>query len=175
MVAERTAYAGLVFSAFGEDALVPLADGIRSVSGYGVSIDDLRHRAQQSAQWNDHGIEFGISESGPILGIAQVRTCPVAYPPNTFQVGILIFAAENRTRGIGRRTLFFLRDYLFRERSAVRVWFTTDDDNYAMRRIGEQAGFRLEGMQRGTNEIDGRLRDSALYALTRDDVGHISA
>ena len=35
--------------------------------------------------------------------------------------------------------------YLFDERRALRVWFTTDEDNAAMRRLGEHLGFRLEG------------------------------
>ena len=69
----------------------------------------------------------------------------------------------------GFEALSLLLAYLFDERNAIRLWFTTDDENVAMRRLGERVGFRLEGMLRGAHEADGRLLDAALYGMTRDD------
>jgi RimJ/RimL family protein N-acetyltransferase len=49
------------------------------------------------------------------------------------------------------------------------VYFFTDVGNTAMRRSGERGGFLLEGIVRGSVELDGELHDDALYGLTRDD------
>ena len=86
-----------------------------------------------------------------------------------YEVGILIIDPGQRGKGLGFQAIHMLLAYLFDERRALRVWFTTDDDNLAMRRLGENLGFRFEGILRGGREVEGRLVDEALYGMTRDD------
>ena len=94
---------------------------------------------------------------------------PLRDPRDTYEVGILIIDPEQRGQGLGFEALSLLLAYLFDERRALRVWFTTDEDNAAMRRLGEHLGFRLEGILRGGREVEGRLIDEAMYGITRDD------
>ena len=152
-----------------ESAIEPMREAIRTIAGKDVPVDDLRRRVAASGEWGDHGIEFGISRGDVLLGVVQAMACPLRDMRDTYEVGILIFDPEQRGHGLGFEALSLLLAYLFDERSAIRVWFTTDDDNVAMRRLGERLGFRLEGMLRGAHEADGRLLDTALYGMTRDD------
>jgi RimJ/RimL family protein N-acetyltransferase len=86
-----------------------------------------------------------------------------------YEVGILIMDPKQRGQGLGFQALSLLLAHLFDERRALRVWFTTDEDNVAMRRLGEHLGFRLEGILRGGREVQGQLIDEAMYGMTRDD------
>ena len=106
---------------------------------------------------------------GLLLGVVQAVRCPVRDPGDMYEVGILIIDPEQRGQGLGFQAITLLLAYLFDERGALRVWFTTDEDNVAMRRLGEHLGFRLEGILRGGREVEGRLIDDALYGMTRDD------
>ena len=152
-----------------ETAIEPMREAIRTIGGKDVSIDDLRRRVAASGEWGDHGIEFGVSRGDVLLGVVQAMACPFRDTRDTYEVGILIFDPEQRGHGLGFEALSLLLAYLFDERSAIRVWFTTDEDNVAMRRLGEHLGFRLEGMLRGGHEVEGRLIDEVLYGMTRDD------
>ena len=152
-----------------ESAIEPMREAIRTIAGKDVPVDDLRRRVAASGEWGDHGIEFGVSRGDVLLGVVQAMACPLRDMRDTYEVGILIFDPEQRGHGLGFEALSLLLAYLFDERSAIRVWFTTDDDNVAMRRLGERLGFQLEGMLRGAHEADGRLLDTALYGMTRDD------
>jgi RimJ/RimL family protein N-acetyltransferase len=86
-----------------------------------------------------------------------------------YEVGILIIDPGQRRKGLGFLAIHMLLAYLFDERRALRVWFSTDEDNVAMRRLGEHLGFQLEGILRGGREVGGRLIDEVLYGMTRDD------
>ena len=152
-----------------ETAVEPMREAIRTIGGKDVSVDVIRDRVAASGSWGDHGIEFGVSRGDALLGVVQAIACPFRDPPNTYEVGILIIDSKQRGQGIGFQALSLLLTYLFDERHALRVWFTTDEDNVAMRRLGEHLGFRLEGILRGGREVEGRLIDEAMYGMTRDD------
>jgi len=152
-----------------ETAVEPMREAIRTIGGKDVSVDVIRDRVAASGSWGDHGIEFGVSRGDALLGVVQAIACPFRDPPNTYEVGILIIDSKQRGQGIGFEALSLLLTYLFDERHALRVWFTTDEDNVAMRRLGEHLGFRLEGILRGGREVEGRVIDEAMYGITRDD------
>ena len=151
-----------------ETAIEPMREAIRTIGGKDVSVDVVRGRVAASGEWGDHGIEFGVWR-GELLGVVQAIRCPVRDPVDTYEVGILIIDPTQRGQGLGFQALSLLLAYLFDERGALRVWFSTDEDNGAMRRLGEGLGFRLEGIMRGGREVEGRLIDEALYGITRDD------
>ena len=152
-----------------ETAIEPMREAIRTIGGKDVSVDDVRRRVAASGEWGDHGIEFGVSRGDVLLGVVQAMRAPSVTCVDVYEVGILIIDPEQRGQGLGFQALSLLLAYLFDERSALRVWFTTDEDNVAMRRLGEHLGFRLEGTLRGGREVEGRLIDEVLYGMTRDD------
>ena len=152
-----------------ESAVEPMREAIRTIGGKDVSIDDVRRRVAASGEWADHGVEFGVWRGNMLLGVVQAVFCPFRDPRDVYEVGILIIDPEKRGRGLGFQALSLLLAYLFDERRALRVWFGTDIENVAMRRLGEHLGFRLEGTLRGGREVEGRLIDEVLYGMTRDD------
>ena len=160
---------GVSLGPLNEIAIELMREAIRAIAGKDVSTDDLRRRVAASGEWGDHGIEYGVTRGDVLLGVVQAMACPLRDMRDTYEVGILIFDPKQRGQGLGFEALSLLLAYLFDQRSAIRVWFTTDQGNAAMRRLGEHLGFQLEGMLRGAHEADGRLIDSALYGMTRDD------
>ena len=152
-----------------ETAVEPMREAIRTIGGKDVSIEDVRRRVAASGEWADHGIEFGVWRGDMLLGVVQAVACPFRDPPHVYEVGILIIDPGQRGKGLGFQAIHLLLAYLFDERRALRVWFTTDEGNVAMRRLGENLGFRFEGILRGGREVEGRLIDEALYGMTRDD------
>jgi RimJ/RimL family protein N-acetyltransferase len=152
-----------------EAAIEPMREAIRTIGGKVVSVDDVRRRVAASGEWADHGVEFGVSRGNELLGVVQAVMCPFRDPRDVYEVGILIIDPRQRGQGLGFQALNLLLAHLFDERRALRVWFTTDVDNVAMRRLGEHLGFRLEGTLRGGRVVEGRLIDEVLYGMTRDD------
>ncbi len=146
-----------------------MREAIRTIGGKDVSIDDVRRRVAASGEWADHGVEFGVWRGDLLLGVVQAVMCPFRDPRDVYEVGILIIDPEQRGQGLGFEAINLLLAHLFDERHALRVWFTTDVDNVAMRRLGEHLGFQLEGTLRGGREVEGRVTDDVLYGMTRGD------
>ena len=159
----------LTLGAIDESAIGPWQASIKAVVGKDADLDGLRDRAAAAGTWHDHGVEFGVLEGGRLVALVQAFHCPRVSSPGAYEVGVLVLESSERGRGVGTAALTLLTELLFVERNAHRVYFVTDVDNTAMRRSGERIGFRLEGIVRGSVELDGQLHDDALYGLTRDD------
>ena len=78
-------------------------------------------------------------------------------------VGITIHPDYQR-RGIGTE-LLKAGISLARKRGFKRLEIVTLAENKAMRRAAEKAGFHLEGIRRKAVNMQGKLRDEALYAI----------
>lgn len=78
---------------------------------------------------------------------------------------------EFRGRGVGRLTVSWLTDKLFRDYPSLhRIEATTRFDNLAMRRALEANNYQLEGRLRETwLSADGVRHDTALYGRLRSD------
>ena len=159
----------LTLGTIAESAIPPWQASIKAVVGKDTDVDELRARAAAAGTWHEHGVEFGLVDSGRLVGLVQAFHCPRVSAPGAYEVGVLVLEPAQRGLGIGTAALALLTDLLFVERNAHRVFFFTDVDNSAMRRSGERVGFLLEGTVRGSVELDGVLHDDALYGLTRDD------
>ena len=159
----------LTLGAIDESAIGPWKASIKAVVGKDVELEGLRERAAAAGTWNDHGVEFGVLEADRLVALVQAFCCPRVSSPGDYEVGVLVLEPAERGHGVGTAALTMLTEMLFVERRAHRVHFFTDVDNSAMRRSGERVGFLLEGIVRGSVELDGVLHDDALYGLTRDD------
>ena len=75
-----------------------------------------------------------------------------------------------RGKGIGVKSLLWLKDYLFGDKGKIRIEGYTRADNLAMRKCFTNAGFVKEGYLRNAWENeDGTISDSVLYASIFDD------
>jgi RimJ/RimL family protein N-acetyltransferase len=94
------------------------------------------------------------------------------YGPNpestAYNLGIELIP-EARGRGLGAEAQAQLADYLFATSDVNRVEAATDLENIPEQRSLEKAGFRREGVLRGSQFRDGAYHDLVIYAVLRTD------
>ncbi|GIU99312.1 MAG: GNAT family N-acetyltransferase [Actinomycetota bacterium] len=130
-----------------------------------------RRRLALSGTRTTWEILFAVEAEGRLVGDVQARSSDQAVPPGVWEIGLDLWDAADRGRGIGTEVVALLTRHLFAREGAHRVQATTDVDNVAMRRALERCGFRLEGVLRAFMPVaDGPPRDHAMYAITRADV-----
>jgi RimJ/RimL family protein N-acetyltransferase len=154
-----------------DEALVRLAEAARKYgSGRPFDAVERRGRLERSGARNGWEIMFAIDLDGRIVGDAQGRCSDQAMPPGVWEIGIELYEAADRGRGIGREAVALLVTHLFEREGAHRVQATTDVQNAAMRRVLAVLGFTDEGTLRGfMPSPDGPPRDYVMYAMTIDE------
>ena len=127
------------------------------------SRDRLRARIQRSGRLEDGQIDLAIEASGRIVGDIQTQRPPgTVFPPGVYQVGIAVFAEEDRGLGYGLEAMSMFVDWLFGRIGAERVQGGTMPSNTAMRRTFERLGFEQE------EAIDVYGEQHLLYAIERE-------
>jgi len=129
--------------------------------------ENLRGRIASSGTMTERELLLAIEVDGRLVGDVQARRD--GGPKGVFELGITIFRATDRGKGVGRGAIALLTEHLFEAQAAHRVQLTTDVANAAMRAVVEHLGFTCEGILRGFwPESDGP-HDYAMYAITKDD------
>jgi RimJ/RimL family protein N-acetyltransferase len=77
-----------------------------------------------------------------------------------------------RGRGLGADAVRVLCRYAFAIRGLHRLQLETLADNHAMIAIAGQAGFAREGVTRGSEWVNGRFEDCAIFGLLAADFPH---
>ena len=132
-----------------------------------VARERIRERLRRSGEVTEHGLDLGIELEGRLIGDVQARA--EGLPSGAFELGIGLFEAKNRGRGLGGEAVALLTAHLFDELGARRIQITTDVANVGMRRVAERLGFRHEGDLRGFWPGADGDHDYAMYAMTRGD------
>jgi RimJ/RimL family protein N-acetyltransferase len=135
----------------------------------GVDRAALGRRLARSGRFVGGRLDLAIELDGRLIGELDARQPPQALPPGVFELGIAIFEAADRGKGIGAEAVALATDYIFRERDAHRVQASTAVDNAPMRRALEKVGFRCEGVMRAFMPAGDERVDYVLYALTKAD------
>jgi RimJ/RimL family protein N-acetyltransferase len=113
---------------------------------------------------------LGIEADGRLVGEVDARQPRYGLPAGVYEIGIEIYAEEDRGKGYGGAAIEQLTARLLDDESIFRVQASTALDNAAMRRIFERLGYRHEGVLRGfMGGDDGVRTDYALYGITKDD------
>jgi len=129
---------------------------------------ERRERLERSGERNGWEIMLAVEADGRLVGDVQGRCPRFALPPGVWELGIELWDAADRGRGIGRETVALLSSHLFDREDAIRVQATTDVDNVSMRRVLEVLGFDFEGVLHGfMPDAAGPPRDYAMYGVTR--------
>jgi ribosomal-protein-alanine N-acetyltransferase len=85
------------------------------------------------------------------------------------EIGMFIRQGE-AGRGLGSRVLTSLLEWGFSEWPWLRLSWRCDQRNLASMRVAEKCGLQREGVLRGqAAEVGGGRRDTACYALTKQD------
>ena len=141
-------------------------------SSWGPSTrEHVAERVANSGTWTDSpaGLLFAVEADGVLVGDIQARRSQGVLPAGVVEIGIGLYAATDRGRGIGRDAVAQLTARLFDAGEAHRVQLSTDVDNAAMRRVAERLGFGFEGVLRGfMSSVEGP-RDYAMYGMTQTE------
>ena len=129
----------------------------------------IQRQIERSGRLYDGFLKLAIDVDGRLVGEIDARCPPNAFPPGVFEVGIELYADEDRGRGYGAEAVRQLVDRLFAREGAGRVQASTAADNAAMRRVLEKLGFVYEGTLRGFMPAGEGRDDYVLYAVTRRD------
>ncbi len=100
---------------------------------------------------------------GPV-GTVEVRRCPDG-------VGDVRWTTYKPFRGrrVAPRAVRMLASYAFTELGLERLHAEVDAENRPSSRVALRAGFRREGVLRGSATLGGERRDMIVYGLRRDD------
>lgn len=134
--------------------------------------EQLRRRIERSGRLWDGWIEFAIEADGALAGDVQARGGRHMVPPGVYELGIELYGAERRGRGIGTEAVALITSHLFADRAAGRVQATTDVTNAAMRAVLRKLGFTEEGVLRGfmpDADPAGPRHDYVMAAVTAQD------
>jgi RimJ/RimL family protein N-acetyltransferase len=129
--------------------------------------ENLRGRIDSSGTMTERELLLGIEVDGSLVGDVQARR--EGGPKGVFEIGITIFQAADRGKGVGRDAVAALVGHLFDAEGAHRVQLTTDVENGAMRAVVERLGFGFEGVLRGFWPQPDGFQDYAMYAITKQD------
>jgi RimJ/RimL family protein N-acetyltransferase len=149
--------------------------------GYGGGAPDkvtdgrLRARIARSGRLVAGWLDLGIEAEGRLVGDVGARRPRGAFPPGVFELGISIYAEQDRGKGYGREAVELLTSYLLGELGAARVQATTAVSNEAMRAVLRRLGFLEEGILRAFMPLDdGSRADYVLSAVTREDWSRVA-
>jgi len=128
----------------------------------------LKQRVAHSGELVDGLLDLAIEAEGRLVGDIGARHPPESSPPGVFDVGIELFRAADRGRGLGREALGLLTGHLFDSGLAERVQGSTAVWNAPMRRVFELLGYVEEGVMRSfMPSRAGSREDYVLYGVTR--------
>jgi RimJ/RimL family protein N-acetyltransferase len=129
----------------------------------------LRERVANSGRFVDGWLDLGIESNGRLVGEVDARRPPRTMPEGVFELGISLFDAHDRGRGLGTEAIRLLTRYLFEREEARRVQASTWVENHAMRRVFEKLGFVEEGVLRSYMPSERGRDDYVLYAIVNPD------
>ncbi len=140
---------------------------IRGLSGEPERKERFYKRFQNLGAWDDHYLQLAIEAETVLVGDFQLRKCDSTRPDGALEMGIEL-AEDVRGKGIGTQALIAGARYAF-ENGAHRVEGSTDENNIAMRKAFEKAGWKFEGVLRALFIEDGVPHDYYSYAITKFD------
>lgn len=162
---------GIEFPPFARHEVELLADLLTEEqwpyhSGPAVDRDTVRRRVADGYSDGSSVRTLWISEDGERVGLIRLEDIDDATPMFDLRI-----RARCRGRGIGKRVVAWLTEYLFTTLPDVsRIEGTTRADNRAMRRVFRHCGYAKEAHYRdGWPVAGGGVRDAVGYAILRRD------
>lgn len=87
----------------------------------------------------------------------------------TARLSIFVGDPAQRGKSIGTRAIRLLAGYAFDFLNLNKIWCKTTAGDDRVGHFYEQLGFRMEGVLRRHEFIDGQYRDKMIYGLLRDE------
>ncbi len=128
----------------------------------------MKRRVETSGRWDRGWIQLAITSEGRLVGDIQARGYPrEAMPPGVVDLGMTLWDAADRGRGLGTDALALFTKWLLGPGGVARVQGSTAVGNKAMRRAFEKTGYRREGILRGFMPGPRGRVNYVLYAKTK--------
>ena len=112
------------------------------------------------------GPTFGILRDGALAGV--VGYLPIDRVNSVGEIGYWL-AEREQGRGVMTACCRFVVRYGFLTLDLNRIQIAAGTDNAASRAIPERLGFKLEGILRGRENLNGTYIDHAMYAQLRSE------
>jgi ribosomal-protein-serine acetyltransferase len=112
------------------------------------------------------GPTFGIFLDGALVGV--VGYLPIDRVNRIGEIGYWL-AERAQGRGVMTACCKFVVRYGFLTLDLNRIQIAAGIDNFASRAIPERLGFRLEGILRGRENLNGAFIDHAMYAQLKSE------
>jgi diamine N-acetyltransferase len=126
-------------------------------------------------RWNEAQHRVAIADNRYAYFTARAASQPIGFAivrdwaSREHVTCIKRIAVARPGEGHGRAFLTRLVDRIFRETEAYRIWLGVFPDNVRARRAYEAAGFKAEGVARGSAFFGGVHRDELVMALLRPE------
>lgn len=129
----------------------------------------FRKQFQETGFWGaDDGMFVMASSADEILG--HIEFFKTVNYLNEYELSYLIYAPEQRAKGVATEAVNLLVRYLFETRRVNRIRLVIHPDNIPSRKLAERCGFKHEGTARGAWYHRGAHRDVEIYAILHGDV-----
>lgn len=134
-----------------------------------VTEDDAIERFDGLPEAADEGLFLELAvETADLPFAGSVSVLSVSERHRRCEVGYWL-VRDARGRGIGRRAIGLVVDWLFDEVGMERIEIQTFPDNEAAKGLARSLGFVEEGVMRARNLERGVRVDLALFALLREE------
>jgi RimJ/RimL family protein N-acetyltransferase len=129
----------------------------------------FRKEFQETGFWSkEDGMLVMVSPTNEILG--HIEFFKTVNYLDEFELSYVVYAAEQRGKGVATEAITLLVRYLFETKRVNRIRLVIHPENGASRRLAEKCGFQHEGTARGAWYNKGKHQDVEIYAILHDDV-----
>jgi RimJ/RimL family protein N-acetyltransferase len=134
-----------------------------------LSQSAFRKEFAETGFWSkEDGMLVMVSQQDEILG--HIEFFKTVNYLDEFELSYVVYAAEQRGKGVATEAINLLVRYLFETKRMNRIRLVIHPENGASRRLAEKCGFRHEGTARGAWYNKGKHQDVEIYAILHDDV-----
>jgi RimJ/RimL family protein N-acetyltransferase len=124
----------------------------------------FKERFDSSGKWMDHYLHFALTLNDELIGDIQLRHCDRTMPEGSGHIGIDI-AEEERGKGAGTAALNLAWEWAVAN-GFHRLEGSTSEENVAMQKAFQRAGWEFEGRLKKLFMQDGVAIDYLSFAKT---------
>jgi RimJ/RimL family protein N-acetyltransferase len=124
----------------------------------------FKARFDSSGKWLDHYLHLALVRDGKLIGDIQLRHCDRTMPDGSGHIGLDI-AEDERGKGAGTAALNLAWEWAVAN-SFHRLEGSTSEENVAMQKAFERAGWEYEGRLKKLFMHDGVAEDYLSFAKT---------
>lgn len=124
----------------------------------------------QSYQKRNDAALIGMFLKEALLHIGNLTLSTIDWHNKTVAIGTTIGRKEYMGKGLAREALTATVKYCFEELGLHRVWAGINTTNTKSLKLYKECGFKIEGLLREANNVNGKFQDGHLLSVLQTDV-----